>query len=144
MPTVRRRFALAGTVAAGAALTPGVAGATAASGVSATETSRSNLLGVERVMEHVTIAPGGSTGWQWHTGTLSIYIEQGSLTHNESDCGTTKVYSDGSSLVEQSGADNVQLDRNLGTTPLVMDVLYVQPTGSPLAEDAANPGCRFQ
>jgi len=150
MPTVRRRFALAGAVAATAALTPGVAGATAASGVAATETSRTGLAsltglaGEEHILRQVTIQPGGSTGWQWHDGTLYVYVEQGSLTHNESDCGSTRVYSDHTSFVEQSGADNVQIDRNLGTTPLVMNVLYVDPVGTPLAEDAANPGCRFQ
>jgi quercetin dioxygenase-like cupin family protein len=147
MPTVRRRFALAGAVAATAALTPaltpGVAGATAASGVSATETGRSAVLGGEQVRQQITIQPGGSTGWQWHDGTVYVYVEQGWVTHNEADCGSTQVYSDNSSFVEPSGADNVQIDRNLGTTPLVMDVVYVNPAGSPLAEDAPNPGCRF-
>jgi len=148
MPTVRRRIALAGAVAATAAVTPallpGVAGATAASGMSATENGRSSLLGEERVLQHVTIQPGGSTGWKWHEGTVYVYVEQGWVTHNEADCGSTQVYSDNSSFVEPSGADNVQIDRNLGTTPLVMDVLYVDPAGSPLAHDAANPGCKFQ
>ena len=144
MPTVRRRLALAGAVAATAALAPGVANATGASGVSTTETSRTTLLGEEHVLRQITIQPGGSTGWQWHDGTLSVYVEQGTVTHNESDCGSTQVYSDNTSFLEPSGADNVQIDRNLGTTPLVMDVLSVGPAGSPLAEDAPNPGCSFQ
>jgi quercetin dioxygenase-like cupin family protein len=145
MPTVRRRFAVAGAVAATAALTPGVASATAGSGVSATEIGRSGMLGAENVRQLVTIQPGGSTGWQWHDGTVYVYVEQGSLTHNDAaDCGATQVYSDNTSFVEASGADNVQIDRNRGTTPLVLDVLYVDPVGSPLAQDAANPGCGFQ
>lgn len=143
MPTVRRRFALAGAVAATAALTPGVAGATAASGVSVTETGRSGILGGEQIRQQITIQPGGSTGWQWHDGTVYVYVVQGSVTHNEADCGSTQVYSDNSSFVEPSGSDNVQIDRNLGTTPLVMDVVYVGPAGSPPAHDAPNPGCRF-
>ena len=32
----------------------------------------------------------------------------------------------------------------LGTTPVTLNVLYVNPAGSPLSEDAANPGCSFQ
>ncbi|WP_370364482.1 cupin [Catenulispora sp. GP43] len=144
MPLVRHRLALAGAIAAVTALTPGVAGATAASGVSAIEKGRSTLAGEERVLRQITVQPGGSTGWQWHDGTLAVYVEQGTLTHNESDCGSTEVYSSNSSFVEPGGADNVQIDRNLGTTPLVMDVLYVDPVNSPLSEDAPNPGCRFQ
>lgn len=147
MPPVRHRLALAGAVAlavtVAAALTPGVAGATAASGVSATESGRAIAAGEEHVLRRITIQPGGSTGWQWHDGTLSVYVEQGTLTHNESDCLSTEVYSSNSSFLEPSGADNVQIDRNLGTTPLVLDVLYVDPANSPLAEDAPNPGCRF-
>ena len=147
MPTVRRRFALAGAVAATAAVTPallpGVAGATAASGVSATETGRTSILGGEQVRQQITIQPGGSTGWQWHDGTVFVYVEQGSVTHNEADCGSTQVYSDNSSFVEPSGSNNVQIDRNLGTTPLVMDVVSANPVGAPPAEDAPNPGCRF-
>jgi hypothetical protein len=38
----------------------------------------------------------------------------------------------------------VHIGRNLGTTPVVLDVLYVDPAGSPLSEDAPNPGCPFQ
>lgn len=144
MSTVRRRVALAGAVAATAALAPGVASATAPSGVSVTETSRSSLLGVDHVLRQVTIQPGGSTGWQWHAGTLSVYVEKGSVTHNESDCFSTQVYSDNSSFLEPGGADNVQIDRNLGTTPLVLDILYVSPAGGPLDQDAPNPGCTFQ
>lgn len=145
MPMVRRHFAFAGAAVATAVLTPGMASATAASGVSAVETSRTTLLdGQEGVVQEITIQPGGSTGWQWHAGTLHIYVKQGTVTHNESDCFSTDVYSQNSYFVEQAGADNVQIDRNLGNTPLVMQVLYVDPAGSPLAQDAPNPGCRFQ
>jgi hypothetical protein len=35
------------------------------------------------------------------------------------------------------------LGRNLGDTPLVLEVVYIMPTGKPLAEDAPNPGCPF-
>jgi hypothetical protein len=144
MPGIRH-FAFAGATAAAAVLAPGVAGATAASGVSALETSRTTLPGGrERVVQEITIQPGGSTGWQWHDGTLFVSVKQGTVTHNEAGCFSTDVYSENSLFVEQAGPDNVQIDRNLGTTPLVLQVLYVNPAGRPLAEDAPNPGCRFQ
>jgi hypothetical protein len=37
----------------------------------------------------------------------------------------------------------VHIGRNLGTTPVILEVIYINPAGKPLAQDAANPGCRF-
>ena len=54
------------------------------------------------------------------------------------------MYPRGSSLKEPSGADNVHIGRNLGTTDLVLEVLYVLPHGAPFSRDAANPGCDFE
>jgi hypothetical protein len=42
---------------------------------------------------------------------------------------------------EPSGARHVHIGRNLGKTPVVLDVLYVDPAGKPLADSAPNPGC---
>jgi hypothetical protein len=55
------------------------------------------------------------------------------------DCTTTEVSPAGSALVEEPG--HVHIGRNLGVAPVVLDVLYVLPTGSPLSRDAADPGC---
>jgi hypothetical protein len=66
------------------------------------------------------------------------------LTHTESDCTTTETYGKGAFFIEQSGSANVHIGRNLGTTPVVLDVLYVDPAGSPLSESVPNPGCDFQ
>lgn len=139
-----RGIALAGAVAAGVALTPGVAGATPSSGVSGTIISKATIAGKDYILRQITIQPGGSTGWHWHDGTLYAYVESGTLTHTDSDCTTTDVYTRGAAFTEPSGAGNVHIGRNLGTTPLVLDVLYVDPAGSPLSEDAPNPGCSFQ
>lgn len=148
MPSLSRRFALggaiAGAVAATAVLTPGVANATPSSGVSGTIISKTTIAGTDYILRQITIQPGGSTGWHWHDGTLYAYVEKGTLTHTDSDCTTTDVYSENSYLTEPSGADHVHIGRNLGTTPVVLDVLYVDPAGSPLSEDAPNPGCGFQ
>ncbi|WP_194926156.1 cupin [Catenulispora pinisilvae] len=147
MPRVDRRFAFAGAVTATAVttvLTPGIASATPASGVSGTVIGKTTILGADSVHQQITIQPGGSTGWQWHDGTLAVYVEQGSVTHNDASCTATDVFSQNTSFVEAGGADNVQIDRNLGTTPVVLDVEYTNPAGSPLAQDAPNPGCGFQ
>lgn len=139
-----RRAAVAGVMAVGLGLTPTVANATPSSGVSAVIISKVTFGGKDYILRQITIQPGGSTGWHWHDGTLYAYVEQGTLTHTDSDCTTTDVYGEGASFIEPSGASNVHIGRNLGTTPLTLDVLYVDPAGSPLSEDAPNPGCSFQ
>ncbi len=70
-------------------------------------------------------------------------MKSGTLTHNMSDCSVDGVYSTGRAFTEPGGPDHVHIGRNLGTTPVVLEVLYVLPTGSPLSEDAPNPGCDF-
>jgi quercetin dioxygenase-like cupin family protein len=118
MTRVCRRFALASAVAATSVLTPGVASATPSSGVSATTISQVTISGTDYVQRQITIQPGGSTGWHWHDGTLYAYVEKGSLTHTDADCGTTQVYGENTSFVEPSGGDNVHIGRNLGTRRL--------------------------
>jgi quercetin dioxygenase-like cupin family protein len=141
-----RRAALAGVLlAAGATLVvPGVADATPSSGVTGTIISQTTVGGKDYILRRITIAPGGSTGWHYHDGTLYAFVEQGTLTHDMSDCKVDATYQPGSAFIEQSGSDHVHIGRNLGSTPVVLDVLYVDPAGSPLSEDAPNPGCSFQ
>jgi quercetin dioxygenase-like cupin family protein len=139
-----RRIALVGAIAAGAALSPGVASATPSSGVSGVIIGQETVGGKDYILRQITILPGGSTGWHYHLGTLYAVVEEGTLTHTESDCVTATAYRKGAFFVEQSGASNVHIGRNLGTTPVVLDVLYVDPAGSPLAESVPNPGCNFQ
>ncbi|GAB2985722.1 cupin domain-containing protein [Amycolatopsis acidiphila] len=71
-------------------------------------------------------------------------LRQGTLTHNMSDCSIDGVYQAGRHIVEPSGSGHVHIGRNLGSTPVVLDVLYADPAGSPLAVDAPNPGCAFE
>lgn len=40
-----------------------------------------------------------------------------------SECSIDGIYQAGDSIAEPSGADHVQIGRNLGSTPLVMQVL---------------------
>jgi quercetin dioxygenase-like cupin family protein len=122
---------------------PATASATAAEGVSATVLWQRTVDGTDYVFREITIAPGGSTGWHWHTGRLYGVIKAGTLTHNMADCSVDGVYPTGADIFEPSGADHVHIGRNLGDTPLVLQVLYILPAGSALSEDAADPGCGF-
>jgi quercetin dioxygenase-like cupin family protein len=139
-----RRIALTGAVTVSSALVPGIASATPASGVSAVTISQSTEGGRDYILREITIQPGGSTGWHYHDGTLYAVVEQGTLTHTESDCTSTATYGRGASFIEHSGSSNVHIGRNLGTVPVVLDVLYVDPVTSPLSESVPNPGCSFQ
>jgi quercetin dioxygenase-like cupin family protein len=141
-----RTFRIGGALAAAAALTfiPVAANATPPSGVTGTIIAQHTVGGKDYVLRQITLAPGGSTGWHYHDGTLYAFVARGTLTHTDGDCTTTDVYRAGSPFVEPSGAGNVHIGRNLGSTPVVLDVLYVDPAGSPLSEDAPNPGCSFQ
>ncbi|WP_067569760.1 cupin [Nocardia acidivorans] len=129
-------LALAGPFAATAHATP-------SDGVTGVILSRTTIGDTVYILREITIAPGGSTGWHYHDGTLYAVIRQGQLFHFDSSC-----EQDGSGgpsgFVERAGIGNVHIERNLGTEPQILDVLYVLPTGSPLSEDAPNPGCPFQ
>jgi quercetin dioxygenase-like cupin family protein len=122
---------------------PSRAGASAGHDVQGTVLWQTSADDTDFVFREITIAPGGSTGWHWHQGRLYGVVEHGTLTHNMSDCSIDGIYQVGESIAEPSGADHVHIGRNLGSTPLVMQVLYVDPAGSPLSEDAPDPGCGY-
>ncbi|GLY70195.1 cupin [Amycolatopsis taiwanensis] len=131
--------------AAGLVLTvlPGTADATPGRGVSAVTIFDHVIGDTDYVLKEITLAPGGSTGWHYHPGQVTGYVKQGVLSHNESDCASDGVYHAGQVISEESGAGYVHIGRNLGTTPVVLHVLYRSPVGQPLAVDVANPGCSF-
>jgi quercetin dioxygenase-like cupin family protein len=122
-------------------LTPTAALATPPVGVTGTIIYQRTIGSTDYVLREITIQPGGTTGWHWHSGTLYGVIKSGTLTHEMADCTTIETYRTGQPIIEHSGADNVHRGVNLGRTPLVLDVLYVNPTGAPLSNDAADPGC---
>jgi quercetin dioxygenase-like cupin family protein len=137
-------LATGGLAAASIALVPAVADATPGSGVTGTILSQTTVGGTDYVLREITIQPGGTTGWHFHDGTLYAFVKSGTLTHSDHDCTTDGVYRAGAAFTEPSGSNHVHIGRNLGTKPLVLEVLYVDPAGSPLSEDAPNPGCSFQ
>lgn len=128
-------------VAAMVLLPASAAMATPPAGISAKLLWQRTVGKTDYVVREITIKPGGTTGWHWHDGTLYGVIKSGTLTHQMADCTTVETYRTGAGIVEQSGSDEVHRGVNVGTVPVVLDVLYVDPKGAPFAEDAADPGC---
>jgi quercetin dioxygenase-like cupin family protein len=137
------RLTAATFAALSAATSPPVASATPANGVSAVVLSQTTLDGKDDILREITIDPGGSTGWHWHDGNLFGVVRQGTLTHDLADCSTDGIYGPGDAITESSGPDHVHIGRNLGTTPVLMQIVYIDPAGSPLSEDAPDPGCGY-
>jgi mannose-6-phosphate isomerase-like protein (cupin superfamily) len=117
--------------------------ATGSAGVEAVTISQSTVDGVDYITREITIAPGGSTGWHYHDGRVYGVVREGTLTHDAANCSADGVYPPDAPIVEASGPGNVHIGRNLGPVPLKMWVLYIQPAGTALAVDAADPGCGF-
>jgi quercetin dioxygenase-like cupin family protein len=118
------------------------ASATPSRDVTSVLLNQSTHNGFDYITRDITISPGGSTGWHWHDGELVGVVKQGTLTHNASDCSVDGVYNVGDPVVEPAG-DHVHIGRNLGTDPVILQIIYVDPVGKPLTEDAPNPGCDF-
>ncbi|MFI9006037.1 cupin domain-containing protein [Actinosynnema sp. NPDC053489] len=127
-----------------AALVPApAASATPGTGVTGVTLFRHVVGDREYVVREVTIAPGGATGWHYHPGSVLGRVRAGTLTHHRADCSVDGVYHRGEVISEASGAGYTHLGRNLGSEPLVLEVLYATPVGSAPAVDAPNPGCPF-
>ncbi|MGC4961394.1 cupin domain-containing protein [Gordonia sp. DT218] len=135
------------TVVAG--FLPAEAAATPSSGISAVTLAEGDIpagllpfvpKGVHVAVREITVAPGGTTGWHYHDGDLVGLIRSGTFTHPGPDCVPT-IYRPGEIIREPHGQANTHAGRNLGATPVVLDVLYLLPLGKPLSEDAPAPGC---
>lgn len=129
---------------AGLALTVGTAQATPSSGVAAKIISKETSPTSEIVRAEITIQPGGSTGWHYHDGQVSGTVKEGTLSHFDSTCRSDGTYHVGDHITEASGPGYVHIGQNRGTTPVVLEVTYINPIGKPLSEDAPNPDCSFQ
>jgi quercetin dioxygenase-like cupin family protein len=139
------RFALVGAVVAGLSFAATAADATPAGpGVTGTVIADQTVGHKHIVVREITLPPGQSTGWHFHDGNLVGYVKQGTLSHFDATCGSDGVYRTGGTIVEPAGSNHVHIGRNLGSVPVVLDVVYILPVGSPLSEDAPNPGCDFQ
>ncbi len=153
--TLRFRTTAVGTLAAAILLTPALlspatATATPSSGVSATtlaeadipppDSCRSSRRACTSRSAEITIAPEGTTGWHYHDAQIYALVRQGTLTHPGADCKPV-VYRAGEIIEEPAGKVNTHEGTNLGTVPVILDVLYLMPPGKPLSEDADAPAC---
>ena len=136
-----RSVLLVAAIVAGLTAVPATAHATAGYDVTATELWKRTAEGVDYTFREITIAPGGSTGWHIHPGRVYGTVKEGTLTHSLSDCSIDGIYQAGAGVFEPPGIEHI--GRNLGATPLVLEVLYILPTGSPLSVDQPDPGCGY-
>ncbi len=137
-------FALAAAVVATASLAnPGTAFATPPRDADGTVIWQMTDEGKDYVFREITVAPGGSTGWHSHPGQLLGVVKEGVLMHNRADCSMDGLYVAGQSIAEKGGPDYVHIGRNVGPGPLVLQILYVNPAGAPLSDDAPDPACGF-
>ena len=140
------RIGLTAAVTVGASLATGAAAQATPAGPDVTSKviAQTTVNGEDYILREVTVPPGQATGWHYHDGTLYGLVKQGTLSHFDATCQSDGVYETGDTLIETSGSDHVHIGRNLGTEPLVLEVLYVLPHGAPSSEDAPNPGCDFE
>ena len=118
------------------------AGATPDVGTNVETLSKNAVDGTEYSVVRITIAPGGGTGWHYHPGEVYGVIRQGTTTHYDGGCVVDEVYNSGSAVAEGVGSAAIHDGRNDGSTPLVMEVTYINPVGAPLSVDVPAPaGC---
>lgn len=121
--------------------------AAAAPGVTVEELSKNTVDGVEYLVAKITVAPGSGTGWHYHPGDVFGYIREGTMTHWDTsggggNCAVDAVYETGEPVKEGIGPGFVHNGRNEGPTPLVMEVVYINPVGTPLSVEVPGPaGC---
>lgn len=102
--------------------------------------ARFPLVGREFVLRQTIIEPGGQSGWHFHDGTLFVLVTGGDLDHPGIDC-VPITHRRGRIFREPSGSTHAHLARNLGTKPVTLNVLYVNPVGSPLSRGIPPPPC---
>jgi len=154
---MKRSVALA-VAALATMLSVGVAVATPATGFVSTLLARTTsgaisttqTAGTDAVIQEVTLAPGGYTGWHSHTGsTTVVMVESGTFTiyhgpehgkpHSANACDGTD-YAAGRTAVEAAG--DVHLGMNNSATAVVLTVVYLAvPAGAPVRVDETAPEC---
>jgi quercetin dioxygenase-like cupin family protein len=135
----------------------GVASATPGSGVTAPVLAR-GLLGEQLklkikkkdrsdvVVQQLTIAPGGHTGWHTHPGVVVVVVKAGTLTFYSADDPTcTGIDYDAGEAFVDEGHGHVHIARNEGATNLELYATYFEvPPGGLFRLDVPAPGnCPF-
>ena len=148
------RIAVAGILVAVIVATPALS--TPGSGVVGPVLGRGLIEGKHRlkiksdasdvVVQQITIAPGGHTGWHSHPGPVVVLVTAGELTlyqASDRNC-RPHIFSAGHSFIDP-GRGNVHIARNEGAEPVVLYATYLDvPVGGAFRIDAADPGnCTF-
>ena len=115
------------------------ASATPGTGVQVETLSKNTVDGMDYIVTKITVAPGGGTGWHYHPGEVFGFISEGAMTHYDGNCQVDDVYDTGAPVKEGVGPGFVHNGRNQGTTPLVMEVVYINPVGTPLSVEVPEP-----
>jgi Cupin domain len=106
----------------------------------------------DAIVQQVTIAPGGTTGWHSHPGPAIVIVKSGSFTLYDGDdpscTGTTYSVAPGSpsgKVFIDEGYGHVHIGRNEGSTNLELYVTYLDvPVGASPRIDVPAPGnCPF-
>lgn len=94
----------------------------------------------EVIIQEVTIAPNGTTGWHSHPGPVVVVVKAGALTYVRDEMGACleTVYAAGTAFFDP-GQGHIHTAFNRGTENLVLLVTYFDvPTGgSPRIDVAA-------
>jgi quercetin dioxygenase-like cupin family protein len=97
------------------------------------------------VLQNITFAPGGHSGWHTHPGPVVVTVRSGSLTYYDGSgrC-VGRVYPSGTAFIDP-GSGHVHIARNEGTVPVEASVVYFGvPAGEAPRIDAPAPGnCPF-
>jgi len=96
---------------------------------------------VSFTVEHLTFAPGGTTGWHVHPGPTLVIVKAGAVTnYSAADC-TAQTYTAGQAFVEHGPTDE-HMVRNNGSVPAETIVTFITPPGAPIRDDEPPPpGC---
>lgn len=95
----------------------------------------------EVVVQEITIAPGGTTGWHSHPGPVVVVVVSGALTYVSADQGACmeKTYPAGKAFVDP-GQGNAHTAFNRGTENLVLIATYFDvPVGGSQRIDVPVP-----
>lgn len=143
---MRRVLAASGSVTAlgVAAIVVSVGSASATPGFGATGTMLAKGTVADRVhirsagreqtdvlVQELTIAPGGTTGWHTHPGSAIVVVESGTFSVRSQHGGecVREVYGAGDAFVD-AGRGHRHIGTNTGPDPVVVTVTYLLPAGS--------------
>lgn len=102
----------------------------------------------QAVIQKITVAAGGDTGWHSHHGPVVVVVMSGAMTlYGGDDAGCTgHTYKAGEAFIDP-GQDHVHIARNQGDVPVELWVTFLMPGDDPTLSprvDEADPGrCVF-